>query len=92
MYALTKDGTFESGVYAIVGVDNMTTVQFFVHKDDAVSYNTQLEALDQELVVTEVESDKIDKICEMMGFAHVVIEPGHMVIPRVEILPHQLGL
>ena len=61
MYALTKDGAFESGVYAILGKDNMTTVQFFVHKDDAVSYNTQLEALDQELTVTEVDAGSPSK-------------------------------
>lgn len=92
MYALTKDGSFESGVYAILGKDNMTTVQFFVKEDDAVSYNTQLEALDQELTVTEVDADKVDKMCEMMGFAHIIIEPGHMVTPRVETLQHELGL
>ena len=91
MYALTKDGTFESGVYAILGVDDMTTVQFFVDKDDADSYNTQMEAIEQDLVVTEVPGDKIGQMCDMMGYAHVVVEPGHTVIPRVEILQYELG-
>ncbi len=91
MYALTKDGTFESGVYAILGVDDMTTVQFFVDKDDADSYNTQMEAIDQDLVVTEVPGDKIGQMCDMMGYAYTVIEPGHTVIPRVEILQYELG-
>lgn len=92
MYALTKAGTFESGVYAIAGVDGTTIVQFFVNEDDALSYNVHLGALDQELIVTEVPEEKIEKMCEMMGYAHIVIEPGHTVVPRVETLQQELGL
>lgn len=92
MYALTKSGTFDSGVYAIYDVDGTIVVQFFVNEDDAVSYNVHLEALDQVLQVTEVPDDKIEKLCEMMGYAHVIIEPGHTVVPRVETLQKDLGL
>ena len=92
MYALTQDGTFESGVYAIRDVDGLTLVQFFVDEDDAVRYNVSLGALDQDLVVTEVPEDKIERMCDLMGYAHTIIEPGHLVVPRVETLQTELGL
>lgn len=92
MYALTQDGTFESGVYAIRDVDNLTLVQFFVDEDDAIRYNVSLGALDQELVVTPVPADKIERMCDLMGYAHTIIEPGHLVVPRVETLQTELGL
>lgn len=92
MYALTKDGKFESGVYAVLGPDNVTTVQFFVNEDDAIRYNIHLEAVGMELIVTEVDGDKADRLCELMGYAHTIIEPGHLVVPRVETLQNELGL
>ena len=92
MYALTKDGTFESGVYAILGPDNVTTVQLFVDEDDALRYNIHLEAIGHDLVVTKIEDNLADRMCEMMGYAHTIIEPGHLVVPRVETLQNDIGL
>ena len=58
MYLLTKkEGEIESGVYASVDDDGTAIVQFFVSKDDAIMYNTLLEALDQNICVTEIDDD-----------------------------------
>ena len=92
MYALTKGGKFESGVYAVLGPDGVTTVQFFVDEDDAIRYNVHLDAIGTELVVTKVDEDKADRMCELMGYAHTIIEPGHLVVPRAETLQKELGL
>jgi hypothetical protein len=92
MYALTKDGRFENGVYAILGPDSVTTVQFFVNEDDAIRYSIHLEAIGTELMVTKVDGDKVDRMCELMGYAHTIIEPGHLVVPRAETLQTELGL
>ena len=92
MYALTKGGKFESGVYAVLGPDGVTTVQFFVDEDDAIRYNVHLDAIGTELVVTKVDEDKADRMCELMGYAHIIIEPGHLVVPRAETLQKELGL
>ncbi len=55
MYLLTKEeGDIESGVYASVDDDGYPIVQFFVNKDDAIMYNTMLEAIDQNICITEV--------------------------------------
>ena len=86
MYALTKNGKFEQGVYAVLGPDNITTVQFFVNEDDALRYNVHLEAIGTDLIVTKVDQDNADKMCELMGYAHTVIEPGHLVVPRAETI------
>ena len=46
MYLLTKeDGDIESGAYASMDDDGTPIVQFFVNKDDAITYNTMLEAI-----------------------------------------------
>ena len=43
---LTKnEDDLESGAYATHDADGVTVIQFFVDKDDAISYNTQLEAV-----------------------------------------------
>ena len=86
MYALTKGGKFETGVYAVLGPDNITTVQFFVNEDDAIRYNVHLEAIGTNLIVTKVDKENADKMCELMGFAHTILEPGHLVIPRTETI------
>ena len=85
MYILTRsEGSIESGAYATVDEDGDSVIQFFVNKDDAVTYITQLEALGQELHITETDQDSVDKICSVLGFAYSVVEPGEIVIPKVE--------
>lgn len=74
-----------SGLYATMDADGETTVQLFVSEDDAVSYNVQLEAIGQDLHVSEiVDSSNIDKLCEVMGYAFTIIQPGEVVVPRYE--------
>ena len=49
MFILTKKpDNIESGAFASCDDEGDTIVQFFVEKDDAVTYNTHLEALGQE--------------------------------------------
>lgn len=87
MYILTKkEGDIESGAFASPTEDGTPVVQFFIDKDDAVTYNTQLEAIGQELHVTETDSDSVDRLCSMMGFAYTIVSPGEFVIPRDETL------
>ena len=91
MYLLTKEeGDLESGAYASVDDDGTPIVQFFESKDDAVCYNTMLEALGQDINVTEIEEDNIDKFCGVLGHAYTVGEAGEFVIPKVETLQHVL--
>ena len=94
LYVLTKEpDDIESGVYATIDEENNTVVQLFVNEDDAICYNVQLEALDQGLHVTFLENaDNIDKLCDIMGFAYTIIEPGHITVPRIETLQRDLGL
>ena len=87
MYLLTKEeGSMESGVYASVDDDGEAIVQFFVDKDDAIMYNTMLEAIDQHICITEVDSEMVDKFCGAMGHAYTVAEEGELIIPRIETL------
>lgn len=86
MFILTKDGTVESGAYATRNIDGDIVVQLFVDKDDALCYNTHLGAIDQELMVTEVADENIDKLCDLMGYGHTVVKPGQVVVPRLETL------
>ena len=89
MYILTREeGNLESGAYASVDDDGTPIVQFFVNKDDAITYNTQLEALDQEISVTEIDGDAYEKFCSVIGHAYTVIEEGEFVIPKLETLTH----
>ena len=91
MYLLTKQkGDIDSGAYATLDNDGTTIVQFFVDKDDAITYNTLLEAIGEDLHITETKDDNIDKLCDVMGFAYSIVEPGEVVYPRVETLQSEL--
>lgn len=91
MYLLTvEEGNLESGAYASVDTDGTTIVQFFVDKDDAIVYNTQLGALGYELFVTELDSDNVDKMCDLLGYAYSIVEPGEIVVPRLETMKFAL--
>ena len=91
MYLLTKEeGNVESGVYASVDDDGEAIVQFFVNKDDAIMYNTMLEAIDQDIHITEVDPEMIEKFCGVLGHAYTIADEGEMVIPKLETLSHTL--
>ena len=93
MYILTKiEGDLESGAYASVDDDGTPIVQFFVNKDDAIMYNTQLEALDQDIVITEIDGDAYEKFCSVIGHAYTVVDEGEFVIPKLETLTHTFPL
>ena len=85
MFVLLDEAT--GGVYAVRDDDTVErVVQMFVDKDDAVTYNTYLEALDQHLYVSEAQDELVDKMCDALGEAYTVVEPGDIVIPRLETL------
>jgi hypothetical protein len=87
MFILTRQkDSIESGTYATKDTDGTTVVQFFVDKDDAVCYNEQLRAVDYDLEITEIPDEAIDKMCEAMGYAYTVVEPGEVIFPRLENL------
>ena len=87
MYFLTrKKNDIGSGTFATMDTDGTRVIQFFVDKDDAVTYNTYLEALDQHLYVSEAQDEMVDKMCDALGEAYTVVEPGDIVIPRLETL------
>jgi len=89
MYLLTKEqGDLESGAYASVDDDGTPIVQFFVKKDDAICYNTMLEAIDQNIHVTEIDPEMLDKFCGILGHAYTIVEEGDIVIPKLETLSH----
>ncbi len=89
MFLLTREqGNIESGVFATMDDDGTAIVQFFVSKDDAIMYNTMLEAIDQEINVTEVDDEMVDKFCGALGHAYSVVADGEMVIPKLETLHH----
>lgn len=93
MFVLTREeGSFESGTYATYDVDGITMLQFFVDKDDATTYNEQLSAIGYELSVTETPDESVDKICDMLGYAYTIVEPGEVVIPRFETMTDVLNL
>ena len=93
MFMLTKDeDNIESGAYATHDADGITVIQFFVDKDDAISYNTQLEAVGYNLSVTETPDDCVDKLCDLLGYAYTIVERGEIIFPRTETLIEQLGL
>ncbi len=92
MFMLTKEkNSIESGAYATKDNDGVTIVQFFVDKDDAMTYNEQLRACDYELEVTEVPDEAVDKLCDALGYAYSVAEPGDLLLPRMEILENILS-
>ena len=87
MYFLTrKKNDLASGTFATMDTDGTRVIQFFVDKDDAITYNTYLEALDQHLYVSEAQDEMVDKMCDALGEAYTVVEPGDIVIPRLETL------
>ena len=91
MYILTKtEGDLESGAFASVDDDGTPIVQFFVNKDDAIMYNTLLEAIGQDIHVTEIDSDIVDKFCGVMGHAYTIVDEGEFVIPKLETLTFAL--
>ena len=91
MFLLTKtQGDLESGAYASVDDDGTPIVQFFVNKDDAIMYNTLLEAIDQEIHVTEIDSEMVDKFCGVMGHAYTIVDEGEFVIPKLETITYAL--
>jgi hypothetical protein len=87
MYLLTRvQDDIASGTFATLDDDGTRVIQFFVNKDDAVTYNTYLEALDQHLHVSEAQDELVDKMCDALGEAYTVVEEGEIVIPRLETL------
>ena len=87
MFMLTrKKGDIESGTYATKSEDGSTVVQFFVDRDDAVCYNDQLSAVGYNLQITETPDEAVDKLCEALGYAYTVVEPGQIVIPKMETI------
>ena len=91
MYILTKTkGDLESGAFASMDDDGTPIVQFFVNEDDAIMYNTQLEAIGQDIHVTEIDSDIVDKFCGVMGHAYTIVDEGEFVIPKLETLTFAL--
>ena len=85
MYFLTrKKNDVASGTFATMDTDGTRVIQFFVDKDDAITYNTYLEALDQYLHVSEAQDELVDKMCDALGEAYTVVEPGEVVFPRLE--------
>lgn len=92
MYLLTKtQDDIQSGVYATKDDDGTTCVQFFVDKDDAITYNELLTAVGYELCISEAPDEHIDKLCEALGHAYTVAEPGDIVVPRMETFQDALG-
>ena len=93
MFMLTKnENDIESGAYATHDADGVTVIQFFVDKDDAISYNTQLEAVGYNLTVTETPDDSVDKLCDLLGYAYTIVQPGEIIFPRTETLLDQFKL
>ena len=87
MYYLTRqEDDAANGVYATKYDDGSTIIQFFVEKDDATTYNTQLNAVGYDLVVSETPDETVEKLSEALGYAYTVVEPGEIVIPRLETL------
>ncbi len=93
MFMLTRDGkNLENGAYATHDSDGVTVIQFFVDKDDAISYNTQLEAVGYKLNVTETPDESVVKMCDLLGYAYTIVEPGEIIVPRTETLMNEIGL
>ena len=92
MFMLTRESNnIESGTYATKDKDGTVIVQFFVDKDDATCYIEQLRAVDYDLQITEVPDEAIDKLCDAMGYAYSVLEPGEVLFPRFENLEKLLA-
>ena len=92
VYVITNEPNNPTGgLYAVQDDEGGTVVQMFLDEDDAISYNVHLEALGQELHVRRVENgDTIHRLCEIMGYAFVVVPRGEVVVPRFETLKSDL--
>lgn len=91
MYILTrKEDNIESGVYASMDQDGDQIIQFFVDKDDAITYTTLLEATGQLLFVTEADNEAVDGLCSALGYAYNIVEPGEIIFPRIETMINDL--
>ena len=87
MFIITQEeDNIESGTYATLDKDGFQIVQVFENKDDAIMYNTQLEALGFELSISEIDDDDVDKMMDTLGIAYSVVEEGDLVIPKLEML------
>ena len=85
MFLLTREkDDITSGTYATVDVDGIPVIQFFKDKDDAEFYRTQLEALDETLEISELPDEHVDVMCDTIGYAYSVVEPGEIVYPKLE--------
>lgn len=92
VYVITNEPTNPTGgLYAIYDDEGGTVVQMFLDEDDAISYNVHLEALGQNLHVRKIEDGTtIHHLCEIMGYAFVIIPKGEVVVPRLETLKSDL--
>ena len=91
MYLLTKkEGDLESGTFASVDEEGTPIIQFFEDKDDAITYSTYLEAIDQEIAVSEIDEENLEKFCSVVGYAYTIVDKGEMVIPRLETMTHSM--
>ena len=92
VYVITKEpNNPTSGLYAVYDEEKNTVVQMFLDEDDAISYNVHLEALGQELYVHRIDDGQsIHHLCEMLGYAFVIIPKGEVVVPRAETLQFDL--
>jgi len=91
MYILTqKEDSLDSGVYAGLDDDGDYIVQFFVDKDDAITYSTLLEAVGQTLFITQTDTDTMSKLCSVLGYAYNIIQPGEIIFPRLETMMNDL--
>ena len=36
----------------------------------------------KDLYVTETKDENVDKLCDVLGYAYSVVEPGEVVIPQ----------
>ena len=91
MFLLTKEeDDISSGAFASVDDDGTPIVQFFVNRDDAIMYSTMLEAIGQDIGVTEIDDDMLEKFCGALGHAYTVADEGDMVIPKIETLTHAM--
>ena len=91
IYLLTKKaGDLESGTFASLDEEGTPIIQFFADKDDAITYSTYLEAIDQEIEVSEIDEEHLEKFCSVVGYAYTIVDKGDIVIPRLETMQHTL--
>ena len=81
MFVLTD--TESGGIYAVRSKDMTKTVTVFEDRDDAERYVLQLDAEDYEdnLEVTEVDTEVIAINCNTYGYSYSVIKKDDLIIP-----------